>query len=125
MNNSGKKVLISASFGPDFPERAPAPFLFAAEAARMGAQVGICFVLQAPMLLKKGVAQGLVAKEGSRTIRAFIDEAVQAGVTLYVCDAALQLCNMAPEDLIEEVDHLVGPSFLIAEGLAANLVLSF
>ena len=43
----------------------------------------------------------------------------------YVCDTALSLCDMTPEDLIEEVEDLVGPSFLIKEGLKSDLVLSF
>ncbi len=125
MNLNEKSVLITASFGPDHAERAPAPFLFATEAAKLGAQVGICFVLQAPLLLKQGAAEGLVAKPGGRTIREFINEALAAGVTLYVCDAALALCDMTPEDLIEEVEDLVGPSFPITKGLASDLVLCF
>jgi predicted peroxiredoxin len=91
----------------------------------MGARVGICFVLQAPRLLKRGMAENLVAKPGGRTIREFINEALADGVTFYVCDAALALCDMTPEDLIEEVDDLVGPSFLITQGLDSDLVLSF
>ncbi len=125
MKLSEKTVLIAATFGPDHVERTPAPFLFATEAARMGARVGICFVLQAPRLLKRGMAENLAAKPGGRTIREFINEALAAGVTFYVCDAALALCDMTPEDLIEEVDDLVGPSFLITQGLDSDLVLSF
>jgi predicted peroxiredoxin len=125
MNMSGKSVLISATFGPHHAERTPAPFLFATEAAHLGAEVGICFVLQAPLLLKHGVAEELVAKDGGRKIREFIDDALAAGVTFYVCDAALALCDMTPDDLIEEVEGLVGPSFLITRGLESDLVLSF
>ena len=32
---------------------------------------------------------------------------------------------MSPDDLIEEVDNLVGRDFLINAGLAADLVLNF
>ena len=32
---------------------------------------------------------------------------------------------MTPEDLIDEVDELVGPSFLVKQGLQSDLVLSF
>ena len=97
----------------------------AVEAAKAGAEAGINFVLQAPLILKKGVAENLRPKDGARTIREFIDEALDAGVNFYVCDTALDLCSMTPEDLIEEVEDLVGPSFLIKEGLKADLVLSF
>jgi predicted peroxiredoxin len=121
----GKRVFIVATFGPDNPERCPAPFLFSQEAAKAGAQVGLCFVLQAPLLLKKGVPEDLYAKPGGRSIRQFIDETLAAGVQLYVCDAAMELCDMTPEDLIDEIDNLVGPSFLITQGLDADLAYTF
>jgi predicted peroxiredoxin len=120
----GKKILITATFGPANPERCPGAFLFAQEAARQGAEVCLCFVLQAPLLLKKGVAENLYAKEGGRSIRQFIDETLSVGVTFYVCDAALLLCDMTPEDLIEEMENLVGPGFVITQGLEADLVLN-
>lgn len=122
---AGKKVLVVATFGSDNPERCPGPFVFAAEAARGGAEAGVVFVLQAPLILKQGVAEDLRPKEGARTIREFIDEALGAGVNFYVCDTALDLCSMTPEDLIEEAEDLVGPSFLVKQGLKADLVLSF
>ena len=120
-----KKVLITATYGPANPERCPGAFLFAQEAAKAGADVSLCFVLQAPLLLKHNVAETLYVKEGGRSIREFMDEAMDAGVQFYVCDAALELCDMKAEDLIEEVDLLVGPSFVIQEGLKADLVLNF
>ncbi len=122
---AGKQVLVVATFGVKNPERCPAPFMFAGEAVKAGAEAGICFVLQAPQLLKRGAAEGLRGKEGGRTIREFIDEALALGVKFYVCDAALMLCEMTPEDLIEEVDELVGPSFLVKQGLKSDLVLTF
>lgn len=122
---TGKKVLVVATFGSENPERCPGPFVFAVEAARAGAEARIVFVLQAPLILKQGVAENLRPKEDARTIREFIDEALETGVSFYVCDTALQLCDMAPEDLIEEAEDLVGPSFLIKEGLKSDLVLSF
>ncbi|MCL4529220.1 MAG: DsrE family protein [Chloroflexi bacterium] len=122
---AGKYVLVVATFGSDNPERCPAPFMFAGEAVKAGAEACICFVLQAPLILKRGAAENLRAKEGGRTIREFIDDALALGVKFYVCDAALQLCNMTPEDLINEVEELVGPSFLVKQGLKSDLVLSF
>jgi predicted peroxiredoxin len=122
---AGKKVLVVATFGSDNPERCPGPFVFAAEAARGGAEAGIVFVLQAPLILKRGIAENLRPKDGARTIREFIDEALELNVRFYVCDTALDLCSMTPEDLIEEAEDLVGPSFLIKQGLKSDLILSF
>lgn len=122
---AGKHVLVVATFSSSNPERCPAPFMFAGEAVKGGAEAGICFVLQAPLLLKRGVAENLRAREGGRTIREFIDEALSLGVKFHVCDAALQLCKMTSEDLIDEVEELVGPSFLVKQGLKSDLVLTF
>jgi predicted peroxiredoxin len=122
---AGKKFLVVATFGSDNPERCPGPFVFAAEAARGGAEAGIVFVLQAPLILKRGIAENLRPKDGARTIREFIDEALELNVRFYVCDTALDLCSMTPEDLIEEAEDLVGPSFLIKQGLKSDLILSF
>ena len=119
------KVLVVATFGPANLERCPAPFLFAIEAANMGANVSLLFVLQAPLLLKEGIGDDLFAKEGGRSISQFIQETLDAGVKFYVCDAALELCDLEPEDLRDEVDFLVGASFLISKGLEADLVLNF
>ena len=122
---AGSRVLIVLTCGPEAPHRAPGPFLFAAEAAKMGCETSLCFVLQAPLLLKRGVAEGLTAKPGGRPISEFIADALAAGAEFYVCDAALQLCDMTPEDLVDEIENLVGPSFLIVRGLEADLTLSF
>ena len=121
----GSKVLVVATFGPANIERCPAPFLFAIEAANMGADVSLLFVLQAPLLLKEGIGDDLYAKEGGRSITQFIQETLDAKVKFFVCDAALELCDLDPDDLIEDIDFLVGANFLISQGLKSDLVLSF
>jgi hypothetical protein len=125
VNYQDAKVLIVATCGPEQPERCVAPFFFAQKAADLGAKVNICFILQSPLLLKPGIAENLCAKEGGHPLSHFIHSALEAGVELNVCDAALKMNDMSPDDLIEEVDNLVGPSFLIIRGLEADLVLNF
>jgi hypothetical protein len=39
--------------------------------------------------------------------------------------AALALNDMTPEDLIEEVENLVGTTFLVTKGLESDMVLNF
>lgn len=125
MEINDKQILIVASTGVESPEQCTAPFFFAQTAARKGAQVSLCFILQGAELLKLGVAEKLYAKENGRPLSDFIRLALKAGVGLYVCDAALDACNMTPDDVIDEVENLVGPSFLITKGLEADLVLNF
>jgi predicted peroxiredoxin len=119
------KILIVATSGPETPKQCPAPFLFAQEAAAKGAEVSICFVTQGPMMLKQGVAENVFPKEGQRPLIDLIRETLDAGVRFQVCGAALELNGLTPDDLIEEVEELVGPAFLITRGLEVDLVLSF
>lgn len=91
----------------------------------MGAKTSICFILQGAELLKVGVAETLYAKEDGRPLSDFIRLALKTGVELFVCDAALEACNMTPDDLIEDVDNLIGPTYLITKGLEADLVITF
>lgn len=123
--NDKKKVLVTATFGPANPDRCPGAFVFAQEAANAGAEVSLVFVLQAPLLLRQGAAETLFPKEGARSIREFIDSALEAGVKFCVCDTAMELCDMTADDLIEEIDLLIGPSFVITEGLKSDLVLTY
>jgi predicted peroxiredoxin len=125
MDAAGKKVMIVASHGPEAPDICSAPFFFGQKAAALGAQVSICFILHSALLLKAGVAEQVCTRAGGASVRRFMDLALRSGVKLYACDSALQMSGMAPEDLIDEVENLVGPNFLITHGLEADLVLNF
>lgn len=63
-----------------------------------------------------GVAEKLYAKKNGRPLSDFIRLALKAGVGLFVCDAVLDACSMTPDDVIYEVENLVGPSLLITKG---------
>ena len=125
MNPQDAKVLIVATANPTSPKQCPAPFLFAQEAAKLGAEVNICFVAEAPLMLKQGVADKVYPRAGERPLSELIQETLAAGVKLSVCGAALELVGMTPDELIEAVEDLVGPSYVITEGLKADLVLTF
>ena len=77
------------------------------------------------MLLKKGVAETIVAKEGGKTIMDFIRDAKEADVEMRVCSAALQLHDMTTDDLIEECDGVVGAAYMTEQGLEADMVLTY
>ena len=120
-----EKVLIVMTSGPDTPERCAAPFFFATGAAAMGYDVSMFFTMQGTKLLQQGVAEKVYPKEGGRPISEFIQNALNADVQFFVCSASLELNDMAPDDLIEEVDNLVGSLFLTEKGLESDLVLNF
>ncbi len=120
-----QKVLVVMTSGPGTPERCAAPFFFATGAAALGHDVSMFFTMQGAQLLKQGVAETVYAKQGGRSIRQFMQSAIEAGVNFFVCSASLELNDMTPDDLIEEADHLVGSVFLTERGLESDLVLSF
>jgi predicted peroxiredoxin len=125
MSEEPEKVLIVFTSGPGTPERCAAPFFFATGAAAMGYDVSMFFTMQATQLLKQGVAEKVCPKEGGRPISEFIQNALNADVKFFVCSASLELNDMSPDDLIEEVDNLVGSVFLTEKGLESDMVLSF
>ena len=75
--------------------------------------------------MKKGIAEGLVAKEGVKRIIDFIKEAKEAGVEMRVCSAALQLHDMSEDDLIEECDGVIGAAYMVDVGMDSAMVLNY
>ncbi len=118
-------VLIVVAHGPDTPDLCGAPFFFAQAAAAQDCDVQMFFTMRGTLLMKKGVGATVFPKAGGKCIEQFIRESVAAGVKFLVCHASLELHSMTEEDLIDEVDTLVGSTFLITRGLESDLVLSF
>ncbi len=119
------RVVIFVTSGPDTPQRCATPFYMATVAAAMDHEAELIFQIDGILLLKKGVAEGIVAKEGGKTIKEFIRDAKEADVEMRVCSAALQLHDMTPDDLIEECDGVVGAAYMTEKGLEADMVLCY
>ncbi len=124
MNEEGS-VLVFVTSGPETPQRCATPFYMANIAAVMDNEAQIIFQIDGVLLMKKGVAEGIVAKEGGKSIIEFIREAKEAGVEMKVCSAALQLHDMTEDDLIDECDGVVGAAYMTDQGLDASMVLCY
>jgi len=118
-------VVVFVTTGPDLPQRCATPFYMASIAAAMDNEAEVIFQIDGVLMMKKGVAENIVAKEGGKRIIEFIREAKEAGVEMYVCSAALQLHDMTEDDLIEECDGVVGAAYMTDQGLEASLVLCY
>lgn len=118
-------VLVFVTSGPETPQRCATPFYMANIAAAMDSDATIVFQIDGVLLMKKGVAEGITAKEGGKRIIDFIHEAKEAGVEMKVCSAALQLHDMTEDDLIDECDGVVGAAWMTDQGLEADLVLCY
>ncbi len=119
------QVLIVVTHGPDTPEMCGAPFFFAQTAAAQDCDVRMFFTMKGTQLMKRGVGATVFPKAGAKSIKQFIGETVAKGVQLYVCAASLELNDMTEDDLVEEVENLVGSAYLINQGLESDLVLNF
>lgn len=107
------KILYVQTSGAEAPERSATVFFLAASAAAMDVEVGIYFTQFGPTLLQKNVAERLKIKKASAgaTLRHFMDQAVDLGVKLYVCQPSLDLNDLKMEDLIEGVQMIGGAAF--------------
>ena len=111
---SGKLIIVMANTDPRNGEELGAPRFQATVAAAMEYEVDVTRTATSGRLMKKGVAQSLVVKEGSpKTVYDFIKDAHEAGVKFYCCSPNLDLFDMTKEDLIPESDGIIGGSYLI------------
>jgi predicted peroxiredoxin len=112
-----KKLLIMlVNTDPRNGEELGAPFFQASVAAAMDYEVEVVCTATAGRLMKKGVAEKLVVKEGSpKTVYDFIKEAHEAGVKFLCCSPNLDLFDMTKEDLIPECSGIVGGAYVIEE----------
>ncbi len=117
--------IVFVTSGPATPQRCATPFYMASVVAAMDNQAEIIFQIDGVLLMKKGVAEKLIAKEGGKPILEFIRDAKRAGVTMKVCSAALSLHDMTEADLIPECDGVVGAAYMVDRALESSRVLSY
>jgi predicted peroxiredoxin len=111
-----KLIIIMVNTDPRNGEELGAPFFQATVAAAMDYDVDVVCTATAGQLMKKGVADRLVVKEGSpKTVYDFIKEAHEAGVKFYCCSPNLDLFDMSEEDLIPECEGIVGGAKVIED----------
>ena len=117
-----KKLLIMlVNTDPRNGEELGAPFFQASVAAAMDYEVEVVCTATAGRLMKKGVAEKLVVKEGSpKTVYDFIKEAHEAGVKFLCCSPNLDLFDMTKDDLIPECAGIVGGAYVIEEVMESD-----
>lgn len=118
------KILIMMTSGPDTPRRCATPFFMATLAAAMDYEVTMFFTIDGTLLLKKGQAAKVFPKEGGKSVEAFLNEALEAGVKMTACTASTELHGLTPGDLIDGIQMVGGATFWqMSEG--AKTVVSF
>jgi len=111
-----KLLIIMVNTDPRNGEELGAPIFQATVAAAMDYEVEVVCTATAGQLMKKGVAENLVVKEGSsKSVYDFIKDAHEAGVKFYCCSPNLDLFDMTEDDLIPECEGIVGGAHVIEQ----------
>ncbi len=122
-----KRILYVQTHGEKDPERTATPFFLATAAAAMDHEVAIYFTMNGPQCLAKGNGERIIIprKGGEgKPLKYFIDQAVDMGVRLLVCQPSLDLHGYTLDDLIEGVEMIGGAAFN-AIACEADAVIAF
>ncbi|MHB8253654.1 MAG: DsrE family protein [Acidiferrobacter sp.] len=126
LDNEEQSVLIVMTSGPSTPHRCATPFFLGAILASMDAKVYIFFTMEGVNLVKKGVAENLVAMEGGKRVIDFMRDAKAAGVKMHLCLPALPGYKIDEKtDIIAEIDECSGGGTLADMILSCDKVLFF
>lgn len=112
-NGDGEdSVLYVMTHGLESPSRCATPFFLAASAAALDVETGIYFTMHGPQLLQKSVIDSVGPKGADgQKLRYFIEQALDCGVRLYVCQPSLDLNDLKREDLLDDVEMIGGAAF--------------
>jgi len=102
------KYLYMQTNGPETPAKVSMPFQLATAAAMVGNDATVVLSALGVSLVKKGVAEELVITHEMPRLRHFIDLAKECGVQILVCSGGLDVTGLKPEDLIPEIDGIIG-----------------
>ncbi|MCI0529820.1 MAG: DsrE/DsrF/DrsH-like family protein [Nitrospira sp.] len=120
-----KRLVILQTSGLDTPYRLPSPFFIATAAAAMEMDATMVFTSKGCGILKKGEAEKVFLKKGSKSIAYFLNLALDAGVKFYYCQPGLDLMDMNADDLIKEVAGVIGAAAFVDIVQEADVVLTF
>jgi hypothetical protein len=117
------KIVYVQTSGTDTPERLYAPFVLAMTAKAMEIEPVIYFLIKGVTVVKKGEAEKI--KIGNfPSLKEIIDQSLQAGVEMMVCDRSADLLDIEKGDIIDGV-NVVGAATLNSLVLEADATIYF
>lgn len=120
--NGKKRIVYLQTSGVDTPERLYAPFILATTAAAMDVEPVVYFFIKGVTAVKKGEAEKVRVGEFP-PLKDVIDQALQAGVKLMVCEQSCLLFGLGRGDFIEGA-QVVGAATLNDLVLEADAVIA-
>jgi len=117
------KMLYIQTSGLDTPERLYAPFILGSTARAMDVEASIFFMIKGVTVVKKGESEKI--KIGSfPTLKEVMDQALAAGVRMYVCEQSTQLLGLNRGDFISQA-KIAGAGTLNDLALEADATVTF
>lgn len=125
IDGEGKKILVVQTHGVETPRRTYSPLFYAMAAAAMEMDVMVWFTMDGTNQLKKGAAEKVQLDPTSDvTLKTMLEQTMDSGVKLRVCQQSMALWNMQKEDLIPGVE-ILGATSIIDLALEADHVMYF
>lgn len=125
IEGEGKKILVIQTHGVETPRRTYSPVFYAMAAAAMEMDVLMWFTMDGTNQLKKGAAEKVQLDPASDvTLKTMLEQALESGVKLRVCQQSMALWDMTPGDLIPGVE-ILGATTIIDLALEADHVMYY
>jgi predicted peroxiredoxin len=113
-----KLAILVWAADPGRPELCATPFYFAAAAAAMDVEVEMYFTARSVELLRRGVAEALLAAAGSgKSVADFRREALAFGAKMFACPTALASHGIDAAELISGLAGQAGAAAFIGRTL--------
>lgn len=117
-----KKLVFVLSKGLNYPDIARTTLMLAALSANLGIKTTVFCFQDGVEIMVKGALDKEDVKPGVPTIRQRLNEAIEAGVKIYVCSQTLVVRKIKEEDIIDEVE-VAGAATFIYLALEADKVI--
>ncbi|WP_290899571.1 DsrE family protein [Ferroglobus sp.] len=117
-----KKLVFVLSKGLNYPDIARTTLMLAALSANLGIKTTVFCFQDGVEIMVKGALDKEEVKPGVPTIRQRLNEAIEAGVKIYVCSQTLVVRKIKEEDIIDEVE-VAGAATFIYLALEADKVI--
>ena len=117
-----KKLVFVLSKGLNYPDIARTTLMLATLSANLGIKTTVFCFQDGVEIMVKGALDKEEVKPGVPTIRQRLNEAIEAGVKIYVCSQTLVVRKIKEEDIIDEVE-VAGAATFIYLALEADKVI--
>ncbi len=117
-------LYIVAQWGPEAAERCFGPFVTGTTAQAIDVDVTIFTMMDAVLLLKKGMAEK-VSAPGFPPLPDLIDSFLEAGGTLHVCSNSAEFRGIKKEDLRDQRIEIAGAATMVDDVLKHDASMTF